>query len=180
MQKEIRAIIPLKSTFLEVNVFGYSTRGVPGLDIKGVNKHSSILKEKIIYYCKQRNLKTPLLRFLIGVEFASVDTQLTWEEWRWVELPVLTLYLALAGLLPLSTRFDLYSSGYFLTSGKTVPLKFTESLYAYLKKIPKDLVWLGELDVNTYPIKYLDLKSLIQEIKSAEVDQMESVFASSL
>lgn len=77
-----------------VTLFGYASKSVPGLEIKGFGKYGRTLKEKIIFLTRSRHLPIPLKRYVISSEY-DLDTDP--NVLKWLDLPVLMLYWYLAG-----------------------------------------------------------------------------------
>jgi hypothetical protein len=100
-----------------VDIFGYTTKGIPGLEIVGMGKYSRQLKEKLIFLSRQQPEGLPLSRFVLCLD-ENIDTiQLKENQLRWLEIPFLILFWSLAKLLPLEQLENCYSSGMIGVSG---------------------------------------------------------------
>lgn len=68
MNTRIIAMYPCKGKFCTVEIFGYSTRGLPGLEIVGLGGSGRQLKEKLIYITRLQKVGLPLNRYVLCVE----------------------------------------------------------------------------------------------------------------
>ena len=59
------AMVPNQKDVNFCEVFGYSTRGIPGLEIVGLGQKGRLIKEKILYLNRKNNLKIPPRRYVI-------------------------------------------------------------------------------------------------------------------
>jgi hypothetical protein len=96
------------------SIFGYTSNGLPGLEIVGKGPTYRVLKEKIIYITKERKLKIPLKRFVISL---NVEEDFPLKTTHQLELPVLILYWSLAGILNIQNLFSCLSLGRLDCSG---------------------------------------------------------------
>lgn len=113
METQIKSYIKTAQGTEFISIFGYRTKGVPGLEICGIGNRGRNIKEKIIYLTKIRKLKIPLNRYVI-----TVDTQMTnSKQLKWVEFPILLVYWYLAGQIPMSKLDNCFCSGWITPSG---------------------------------------------------------------
>ena len=117
METQIRSYVLTSRGVKIVNIFGYATKGVPGLEINGVGKLSKNIKEKLIYLTRTRRMKLPTKRFVICVDINDLDGDYQWSELKWLEFPILLLFWYLAGLLPIQNLDDCLSAGWVSTKG---------------------------------------------------------------
>ena len=101
-----------------VDLFAYSTNGVPGLEIVGSGKTGKTIKEKFIYISKERKLTIPLKRYIICVEGGAFPKELERDELAWLEFPMLLLFWAMSGNVALTKLEDCLSSGRVFPTGK--------------------------------------------------------------
>lgn len=80
----------------QVKIFGYSTQGIPGIEIVGASLFGRILKEKLVFFCKKERIRLPLKRIVICFEKDTAIKDKNLEGLRYLEIPVLTLLLVLA------------------------------------------------------------------------------------
>lgn len=79
-------------------IFGYCSRGIPGIDILGMGSHGKLIKEKIIYVSKVYGVKIPPKRFSICLERLD-NRKLGVLDLYWFELPSLILFWTLAEMI---------------------------------------------------------------------------------
>jgi len=117
MNSKINALYLRNSKVSSVEIFGYTTKGIPGIDIINLGKHGRTIKEKFIYLTKEMQIKLPLRRYVICIE-SGKDQLPDAENYRWLELPILLLFWALAKQIPISKLDDCFSCGKVSTGGK--------------------------------------------------------------
>lgn len=105
-----------------VDLFGYATKGIPGIEIVGLGKYSRTLKEKFIYLTKQKELKLPLKRYVLCVEGNLEGKKFIDEEYRYLELPLLLILWSLSGHLQLEKLDDCFSCGKVSVEGEVKTL----------------------------------------------------------
>ena len=101
-----------------VDLFAYSTNGVPGLEIVGPGKTGKTIKEKFIYISKERKLLIPLKRYIVCVEAGAAPKDIERDELAWLEFPMLLLFWAMSGNVALTKLEDCLSSGRVFPTGK--------------------------------------------------------------
>lgn len=87
--------------YLSCQLFAYSSKSLPAIEIIGMGKRGKIIKEKIIYWLKTRNIRLPSKRYVLCLETfqrLNFDDE---ESVRWLELPSLILLLVLGDLIQL-------------------------------------------------------------------------------
>jgi hypothetical protein len=109
MESRIKAYVDSRNHFKVFHLFGYSSKGIPGIEIIGLGAHGRSIKEKFIFLVKSRGLKLPLRRFVLCVEgdMKSIRD----EEFRWLELPLFILLIELSGLIHFRELDQCISSG---------------------------------------------------------------------
>lgn len=120
MQTQINSFIKQKSVVKPVKIFGYATRGIPGLEIVGAGKCAKNVKEKIIYITKMRSLPIPLKRYIICLEQNDLDEFLGKSEIMQLEFPILLMFWYLAGLIPISKLDDCLCAGRLEVAGQII------------------------------------------------------------
>ena len=118
MQKRMRGMIPNGDQEIIVDLFGYTTKGIPGLEIVGMGKNSRQLKEKLIYLSRQQPEGLPLSRFVLCLDENNDSNQLKENQLRWLELPFLILFWSLANLIPVDQLENCFSTGTIGVSGQ--------------------------------------------------------------
>ncbi len=118
MQKMMKGLVPSGEKEIIVDLFGYTTRGIPGLEIVGMGKNSRQLKEKLIYLSRKQPEGLPLSRFVLCLDENEKCGQLKDVQLRWLELPFLILFWSLAGLIPLDKLENCFSTGTIGVTGQ--------------------------------------------------------------
>lgn len=155
METQINSFFQSKRGTQVVRIFGYSSKGIPGLEVNGVGKLSKNIKEKLIYLTRARKLTTPLRRFVICVDLNDLEDSIDWQELKWLEFPILLLYWQLAGLLPISKLDDCLCNGTILATGEI-----------YQPSIPIDIE--VPLRHKLTPVEKKALKLIISRGKESE------------
>jgi hypothetical protein len=139
MEMLIKGLTKYKSTYKTLNIFCYSTNGLPGLEIKIGSKNSKILKEKIVYLTRKSNTQVPIKRYVICID--EGETSLRKEEIKYLELPILILYWTMAGRLPISKLDDCICGGEISLEGTIRPLLITGDYLNYFNSVNCSKIW---------------------------------------
>lgn len=115
-----------------INLFAYSTNGLPGLEIHLGNLSTKNLREKFIFLTKVRRLSIPIKRYVICAELEGM--KIDEEQISYLELPLLILYWHLAGLIPLMNLSSCFTQGSISSLGQIHHASFPEAIYLNLKK----------------------------------------------
>lgn len=100
------------------HLFGYSSKSLPQIEIVGLGKRGKILKEKIVYWLKNRNLRLGAKRYVICLESferINFDEQ---DSVLWLELPITLLLLVLSDVVSLHEIEKCFCVGYLDLRGK--------------------------------------------------------------
>ena len=127
MNMRTKSLYPYAGQFCPVDIFGYSSNGIPGIEIVGVGKHARSMKEKFIFLSRQKNLKFPLRRFVLCVEGELEGKKFKEEEYRYLELPLLMMLCSLTGHLPLQQLEDCFAAGKISVEGEVSALILSQS-----------------------------------------------------
>ena len=155
METQLKSFVCTTKGQKVISIFGYTTKGVPGIEITGAGKHAKMIREKIIFLTRTRKLKIPVRRFVVCIDLSDIDEKenITLKN---VEFPILLLYWYLAGLIPIKKLDDCICSGEIKTSGdiltKNVPIEVFKILKKELNPIEFKSLKLIELD--SYNDKY--------------------------
>ena len=68
----INAFVPIEGRLKIVSIFGYSTKGIPGIEIKGIGSRGNLIKEKLVYLCRLNRIKMPLKRYVICIVITEI------------------------------------------------------------------------------------------------------------
>lgn len=135
MNMRTKSLYPYAGQYCPVDIFGYASNGIPGIEIVGLGKYTRGVKEKFIYLSRERKLKFPLKRFVLCIEGEVEGKKFKEEEYRYLELPLLIMLWSLTGHLPLGNLDDCFSSGKISVEGDVMPLVL----------LPKEQEQLGDM-----------------------------------
>lgn len=142
MNLRTKTIFPFGGMMNSVDLFGYDSHGIPGIEIVGLGKHGRHIKEKFIYLSRVKNLKLPKKRFVICVEGDLEQKKFKQEEYRFLELPMLIMLWSLTGHLPFKNLEDCFASGKVGLDGEInfidLPNYLQENLYDLLELDPEN------------------------------------------
>ncbi len=122
MNMRTKSLYPYAGQYCPVDIFGYSSNGIPGIEIVGLGKYSRSMKEKFIYLSRERKLRFPLKRFVLCIEGEVEGKKFKEEEYRYLELPLLLMLWSLTGHLPLDHLEDCFASGKISVEGEVSAL----------------------------------------------------------
>ena len=168
MQSRIQSIYPIRSHYRKVQLFGYSSRGVPGLEIIGLGKIARATKEKFLYLSRLYRLKLPMRRFVLCIEDDDILKELPMENARWLELPLLILFWSLAEQLAIHHLEDCLTAGKVSVSGTIdfLPLE-GESLWEVMESLDSldnSLKWIAPHKFKLpKEFRHLPLESLFKD-----------------
>lgn len=152
-----------------ITIFGYATRGVPGIEISGCGKLSKNIKEKLIYMTRARRLKLPTKRFVICIDLNDLEFDLPMSELKWIEFPVLLLFWYLAGLIPIKKLDDCVCAGWIDTRGD-IYQTFTPNILEELMKkkvnpvVLKSLKLITTVESESHGLWNIDSSMLLEHI----------------
>ena len=118
METRIQGVFPHKNRYEVVDIFGYSTKGLPGIEILGMGKLGRSIKEKFIYLSRSLKLQIPHRRYVLCSE---VDERLLAKgegTVQHLELPLLLLFWTMAEILPIKRLNDCFCGGRISVNGK--------------------------------------------------------------
>lgn len=97
--------------YMGCQLFAYSSKSLPSIEIVGMGKRGKIIKEKIIYWFKKRNIRLPSKRYVLCLEtFQRLNFE-DEESIRWLELPSVILLLVLGDMLQLLQSDQCFCAG---------------------------------------------------------------------
>ncbi|WP_127716483.1 hypothetical protein [Halobacteriovorax sp. HLS] len=139
MEMMIKGLVRNKNLYRTLNIFSYSTNGLPGLEIRVGTKSSRILKEKIIYLSRKLDVKIPIKRYVICVE--EGENFLHSSELNHLELPILILYWCLASQISISKLDDCICGGTVSLEGIIRPLNIEGEYLRFFENREGVKVW---------------------------------------
>ena len=84
-----------------IDLFGYSTKGMPSLEVYAHPRTSKILKEKFLFLTKARKMQLPPRRYVLCMDIGQVQRPV--DDFSNFELPFLLLFWSLAKALPIKS-----------------------------------------------------------------------------
>ncbi len=164
MEIKINTLIPCSGRLKWVEVFGYTSKGTPGLEVTGLNGKSRNFKEKIVFLSKRRNLKFPILRYVLCLNIEDPSK----SDIEWLELPLLLAFWSMTGNLPLKRLDNCFSSGKVSLEGEINYLNldhdFWMTLNNQLKVKDKSMIFIGpDLDQQIEKVRSINAQSLLNE-----------------
>lgn len=117
IQGNLTGLIKAKQGVESINIFGYSTKGNPGLEIVCSSKIARSLKEKIVYLSKVNRLKIPTRRYVITIELGD-SSSAPISELKWLDLPVLLIFWSMAGIIPIKSFDNCFCLGHLDITGE--------------------------------------------------------------
>ncbi|MDD0854253.1 hypothetical protein HBN50_14160 [Halobacteriovorax sp. GB3] len=117
MQACLKSIVPSFGKRNVIDLFGYTTKGIPGVDIIGLGKRGKVLKEKNNFITRSMQIQIPMRRYVLCFDDERL-LELGNEEFKLLELPVLILFWSLAGVVPIKNLEDCICSGKFDVRGQ--------------------------------------------------------------
>lgn len=133
METQIQTYVQVNNQTHLLTFFGYSTKGLPGIEINGLGLLGKMIKEKINFLSRSRKLKIPIRRYIICFEnFEGIDLKNNKEITTHLELPILFLYWHMAKLIPISNLEDCLVAGSFSSRGDIIHAPLPTNLEARL------------------------------------------------
>lgn len=137
MNMRTKSMYPFAGQYCPVDIFGYASNGIPGIEIVGLGKYSRSMKEKFIYLSREKKLRFPLKRFVLCIEGEVEGKKFKEEEYRYLELPLLLMLWSLTGHLPLEHLEDCFASGKISIEGDIQALSLTPLQQSFLTEMFK-------------------------------------------
>ncbi len=164
MEIKINALVLNRNNYQWCEVFGYTSKGQPGIDIIGLGTRGRAIKEKLTYLSKRRKLKFPVLRFVICVEGENLDK----SDIDYLELPILMAFWAMANTIPIKRLDHCFCSGKVSLEGEVQYLDISSLLWrklsSSLRRKDKDIVYLGkEIEEDWDRIRVINAHELLDE-----------------
>lgn len=114
----LTALYPGNKSIGEMEVYGYCSKGLPGLEIVGLGTLGRSIKEKLIFFSRQFGIKIPLKRYVLCIDLPiELKKDKAADDCRWLELPILILFWTLSGSLGLDNLDDCVAIGKIQVNG---------------------------------------------------------------
>lgn len=168
MQSRIYGLLSYGKGYQFVSLFGYSTKGIPGLEIVGLGKNSRIIKEKFLYIIKKNNLHIPMRRYILCVE----NSEKTFDDYSFLELPLFILLLNVQGILNINQLENCFCSGKVQLNGEIIENEIDPNYLKQLSLYSKKMVYYISFNQNIFEgnLLILDLEELF---KSFGIEQLK-------
>jgi len=111
METKITCVYPMQRDIGRVDLFGYSSLGLPGVNILGFGKWGHSLKEKLIYFTRMHGLKLPQKKYIICCEGYKERGVIKENSLQYIEFPMLVMLWTLAGLIPIKRLENCFCGG---------------------------------------------------------------------
>ncbi|MBP9673651.1 MAG: hypothetical protein KBD63_01020 [Bacteriovoracaceae bacterium] len=156
MEVRMQGLTLEKNFFRLVDIFGYSSQGLPGLEIVGLGAQGKNMKEKFIFIAKEKKMKIPLKRYVL-----CVDQEITHHAW--LEIPLLLSFWFLSGHLQLKTMHNCLAFGQVSVKGEFIePVLSLEERQKIFSLASTNTVYLSQHKSEFF--HQLDLKDFVQEL----------------
>lgn len=162
-----------------MELFAYSSKGLPGIEILGVGKQGRLIKEKIMFYIKSWDLKIAAKKYVICLESSEIDLS---QEYIWLELPALLLLLSLSSTLPLKNLEKVVTAGKIALNGNIVfPPTFNENINILFQEDSsfKDCTVISEAPISQFLLKNILIAELFSDWLSKKSTRDRMMFAKS-
>ncbi|MFT6068408.1 MAG: hypothetical protein ACJAT2_000175 [Bacteriovoracaceae bacterium] len=117
----LKALYPGHDKLGELEIFGYCSKGMPGVEIVGLGPLGRSIKEKLIFLSRQFGIKIPLKRYVLCIDLpVELKKEKSFESCRWLELPILILFWTLSGRLELENLDDCIAIGKIQVNGTII------------------------------------------------------------
>ncbi len=114
----LTALYPANQKLEGLEVYGYCSKGLPGLEIVGLGTLGRSIKEKLIFLSRQFGIKIPLKRYVLCIDLPPIlKKEKGADDCRWLELPLLILFWTLSGVLELESLEDCVAMGKVQVNG---------------------------------------------------------------
>jgi hypothetical protein len=118
MNLKMKSLIPFGNGWIGIDIFGYVSHGIPGIEIVGLGKNARSIKEKFIYLTREKKLKIPKRRFVLCIDGEIEGKKFKNEEFRYLELPLLIMFWTLSGKLAMGKLDDCFAAGRVSVDGE--------------------------------------------------------------
>lgn len=130
-----KSFYPFAGQYHPVDIFGYSTKGIPGIEIVGLGKYGRGVKEKFIFLSREKKLKFPMKRYVLCVEGEIEGKKFQEEEYRYLELPLLLMLWSLTGNLQVNHLDDCLAIGKIAVTGEVTGMNLDDERINYFNEL---------------------------------------------
>jgi len=169
MQKRIIGFYPNGSKLTFVDIFAYSSRGIPGIEVVGLGPLGRSIKEKFYFFSRENRLKIPPRRYVLCLDIQGMPKRS--EDLNFLELPLLILFWSLAEVLSLKNIDKCVASGKLLVGGALHLPFLDERALEFLERFNEqdDRKFLGiESEETGGKVKLIDVNRFLGHFFSIE------------
>lgn len=172
MTSTIYGFVDYSSKVKVFDIFGYSTNGIPGIELVLPPRIGKQFQQKLIFLTRKNNLQIPMRRYVLGID---TDYEADFNSGiKQLELPFLVLFWSMANIIKLTKTENCLTSGELSLNGK---IKVNQSGKSWLTAVDRvyeeyfgnDLTLIGEWgDDAELPYAKISLQELFSGLKSKE------------
>ena len=165
MNVKLKSYLNVGNKIVEVDLYGYSSRSIPGLEINGLGKRGKLIKEKINFILNRYfSTKNSLKKYVISIESILPEEKLKIESID-LELPIFLIYLSLLEVLPVKNLDHCWSLGR-LNVDFEVTSPFLNSVLDLIESstILKDKTLIAPRENYTYPGRFIAWEDILKGI----------------
>ena len=108
---KLKSYLPIGAEIISVDIFGYSSRSVPGMEIYGLGSKGRLIREKINFVTNNyMPMKKAMKKYVISIE-SSISEEKLKQYSSNLEFPLIILYWAMADIIPLKNISDCWATG---------------------------------------------------------------------
>jgi hypothetical protein len=168
-----------------IDIFGHTSKGIPGIEIIGLGSYGRILKEKLIFFGKRRKLTYPPFRYVLCLDTFPLDESLLspssssfQQNKEWCDLSFFILFWFLAGHLSIHQLNNCLCFGKMSIDGTIILPHPDHSIFQFasekmspslaLESAENPLLFVGPLSIyqQLFPFihRHISLKQLLWTI----------------
>jgi len=159
---QIKSYLKTDQSFFEVVLFGYTSKGMPGIELTGLGAWSREVKQKIIYFSRLHQLNPPLLKYNLCCSLPWSAREMKKLNLSSLELPLTLMFWALGNKISLMVDDKTFSMG-------QISLPDTIEIICLDEYCSVDDKWLGLVTGEQDTRRMIDLQGVIQHIPSIKL-----------
>lgn len=168
MIKQIKGPIIYNSSVQFVDIYAYSSHGLPGIEINLPKNWGKVFKEKLIFLTKKRMLRIPLKRYVISYDIPALHSLSQFSQVKWLELPTFICFWSLAGFLSINQLEYCVACGYMNINNEIMHLKLEGDYYEdfshFIREQKKEMTYITSQslfhDIHE-PVRFLNANDLL-------------------
>lgn len=167
MELRLKTFCSFQNELQLVDIFGYTTQGMPSLELGGTSRMTKLFKEKILFLTKSRKMSLPPRRYILCMDMDQ--SQCRTEDIRDFELPFLILFWSLGEVLPIRHLEDCVCSGRIYINGVIRSKRLSWEHRQFLEKSGKKFKLIGTAENISHSIPLISLDSLMKEVSNIKI-----------